>query len=222
MENDKKLYNKNSRSLEYFLNQSKNPQMLLRWSRHFILTIVPHEYFLLDHSCNDLKLLFPDFSLRILSLLEKYSEIVPKDVPGFFETFRSNKRQYKMYSEGHSSVKSYGMHYYGLAVDIINFKNGLPRWNLDYDTLIRLANQIGITSLRPFEDCHFQFIPVTSQNDWREFARYLTLCIQDLLNVKQDGIIGVHTQGQVIVNYHRLNTYFNDIDKLLKKNYVNN
>jgi hypothetical protein len=154
--------------------------------------------------------------------LEKYSEIIPKDVPGFFETFRSNKRQYKMYSQGHSNVKSYGMHYYGLAVDIINFKNGLPRWNLDYDTLIRLANQINITSLRPFEDCHFQFIPISAQNDWREFARHLTLCIQDLLNVEQDGIIGLHTQGQVIINYDRLNTYFNDIDKLLKKNYVNN
>ena len=216
MSKEKALYNKRSRSLSYFLNMSHNPHMLLRWSEHFILKIVPHESFLKDELCNDSTLLFPDFAVRVLSVLEKYRETVPSDVPAFFETFRSNKRQYRYYQEGNTKVKGYGMHYYGLAVDLINYKNNRIKWNLNYNKLIEYGNSVGLTNLRPYEDCHFQFIPVDKQNDWREFARYLTLIVQDLVNVQQDGIIGIHTQSQVVVNHDRLIEYFNSQKSLIK------
>lgn len=222
MENQNKLYNKRSRSLEYFLLQSKNPSMLLRWCRHFILNIASSEAFLENDIQNHADYLFPDFRVKIFQILEKYNEININHQPGFFETFRSNKRQYEMYQKGTSKIKSYGMHFYGIAVDIISFKNNRPSWSLDYDTLIRLGNQINITNLRPFEDCHFQFIPVSSQNDFREFARNLTYIVQDLLNVKQDYYIGPITQGQILINHSRLAEYFNDIEKLIQKSYGTN
>lgn len=217
MENVSDLYNKKSKSLCFYLKESKNPFMLLRWSKHFILNLAANEAFLQDDIQNSADFLFPDFKLKLLQILEKYSEIEPADVPAFFETFRSNKRQFYLFQNGKTKIKSYGMHYYGIAVDLINFKNNLVRWSLNYDEIIRLAKLNGLTSLRPFEDCHLQFIPVESQNAWRSFARNLTICIQDLVNVKTDGIIGPHTFGQILTNYKRLEYYFSETEKTLLK-----
>lgn len=221
MENAKKLYNKKMKHLSFYLCQTRNPSMLLRWSKHWILNVVTNESFLKNELCNSADFLFPDFKTKILQILEKYSESYPYDVPAFYETFRSNKRQYELYNRGVSKIKSYGMHYYGIAVDLINYKNGLIRWNLVYDLIFELANLNNVTSLRPYEDCHLQFIPVDSQNQWRSYARNLTMVIQDLVNTKIDGIIGAHTFGQILINNDRITDYFNDCDKIIKKGFNN-
>ena len=221
MENPKKLYNKKMKHLSFYLGQSRNPAMLLRWSKHWLLNVVSNETFLRNDLCNKFDFLFLDFLIKIMQILEKYTETFPNDVPCFFETFRSNKRQFELFSACKSKVKSYGMHYYCLAVDLVNFKNGLVRWNLNYDKIFELANLNGVYSLRPYEDCHLQFIPVSSQNDFRNYARNMTMCIQDLLNVKIDGIIGFHTHSQVIINNDRIEAYLNETENIISRGFNN-
>jgi hypothetical protein len=211
METMKKLFSKNYKPLEYFLKQSKNPAMLLRYSRHYILTMAINESFLKNDICNDDVMLFPDFKLKICAMLDFYHKDHLADVPAFFETFRSNKRQFELFNQGATIVKSYGMHFYGIAVDLINFKNGLIKWNLDYKALLKIGNDIALTNLTPFELCHFQFIPVNMQNDWRAYTNNLTRCIQDLLNCKIDGSLGAITQGAILFDAERLKDYFDSI-----------
>lgn len=222
MDESKKLYHKNSRELSYFLLQSKNPMMLLRWCRHFFCRLVPDECFLSKEPINELELLFPDFQARIIAVFSKYKELVMHDIPAFYETYRSNVRQYQLFFAGKSQVKSYGMHYYGIACDCINFKNHIPKWNLNYDILLELASKVGLYNLRPYEECHLQFIPVDKQNDWRSFARSATLCMQDLINVRMDGVIGAKTQGGILFNLERFHVYFNELEERIKNHDTNN
>lgn len=211
MEEKKLLYTKQCRPLQFFLKQSKNPAMLLRYARHFILTMAISDSFFTRNVCNYSYLLFPDFMQKILSIMEFYSRNRPIDIVGFFETYRSNERQLQVYNAGASKVKAFGMHYYGIAVDIINFKNHIPRWNLDYNILVKAVQDIGLTSLRPYEDCHVQFIPVSMQDDWRDFTNNLTKIVQDLLNCKVDGKLGPITVGAILLSEDRLRDYFDSI-----------
>jgi hypothetical protein len=212
METMKQLISKSYKPLSYFLKQSKNPAMLLRYARHYILTMAINESFLKNDICNDDVMLFPDFRLKIICMLDYYKKDHVADIPAFFETYRSNSRQYSLYSSGASKVKSFGMHYFGLAVDLVNYKNGLIKWSLDYKALLKIGNDIGLTNLTPFELCHFQFIPVSMQNDFRSFVNNLTKVIQDLLNCKIDGSLGPITQGAILFDVERLKDYFDSID----------
>lgn len=212
METINKLYCKQTRGLPYFLKQSKNPAMLLRWARHFILTMAINDSFLKNSICNDVEMLFPDFQLRLFSCLDYYQTKQPNDISGYFETYRSNQRQYTVYSSGASQVKSYGMHFFGLAADVINFKNHIPKWNLNYNILIKAFQDVGLYSLRPYEDCHVQFIPTSMQNDFRAFANHTIKITQDLLNCKVDGTLGKITQGAILLDIERLKIYFDEID----------
>lgn len=216
MVQSKKLYPKNYRSLYAILKESKNPMMLLRWLNHFFLFLAVQPHFLRSDLCNHEEFLFIDFKNKILSLLESYNKIHPEHMIGFYETFRSNKRQAFLFQSGVTKKLKYGMHYFGIAVDLVRFQFNKPQWTLDYDLLIKNGVSIGLTNLTPYEQCHFQFIPVNMQNDFITFAKHSICCIQDLLNCKVDGDLGPITQGQIIINSERLSVYFSDLEKELK------
>lgn len=60
-----------------------------------------------------------------------------------FETFRSQARQAQLFSQGASTLKTVGVHHYGLACDIVKSVDGEPSWKGDFAFLGKLAHQIG-------------------------------------------------------------------------------
>lgn len=216
MDNQKNLYVKKSLPLLSYLCMSKNPFMLLRWSKHFILKIVTNECFFEMKPCRITDLLFPDFYLKVCQLKEFYEKLYTEQKIGFFETFRSESRQHYLFGNNVTRINSLGMHHFGLACDFVKVLNNNFYWLLDYDALRKAGNEIGLTNLYPFESCHFQFIPCHMQTNWRIFYVNLVRIVQDLLNCKIDGKLGKITQGAILLNVERLESYFLSVEKELK------
>jgi hypothetical protein len=58
---------------------------------------------------------------------------------GVFETFRSKQRQRQLYEEGHTKLKTVGVHHYGLACDLVRRYKGKFNWELDHSVVGQLA-----------------------------------------------------------------------------------
>lgn len=217
MDEQKLLFVKKQKDISYLCNRTKNPMMLFRWCKHFYLTICNADELLSEFITRNCDFLFPDFRLKLDCLVEAYNQSQPKDVVAYFETFRSDKRQQYVYSTGASSRRKGSMHYYGFACDLVKYLNNKYIWTLDYTTLRSIARELPLFNLYPMEECHFQFIPCSMQNDFRDFANNTMLTIQDLFNVKKDAIIGSQTQFQLRINYQRLVDYFSQQESLIKK-----
>ena len=61
-----------------------------------------------------------------------------------FETFRSSARQIDLFNKGASTLKTVGVHHYGLACDIVRNINGEPSWKGDFGFLGKLAHSFGM------------------------------------------------------------------------------
>jgi hypothetical protein len=57
-----------------------------------------------------------------------------------FETFRSQARQAELFAKGASTLKTVGVHHYGLACDLVKDINGDPSWKGDFGFLGKLAH----------------------------------------------------------------------------------
>lgn len=210
------LYNKKTKSLSYFLGLCNYRLTLFDIIKHYFLKIVINDNYTLLNPCQNEELLFPEFHNRLKDILLTYSYHISDDKPCFFETFRSLSRQHHLFNQGVTKIRTYSMHHFGLAADIVNSKNKSYQWNLDYDILRRLAIQKELTVLN-WELCHFQFIPVSMQGVIIHVINESTKIIQDLINVQIDGIIGVKTISNLKINIDKLETYFNQQLLIIKK-----
>ena len=61
-----------------------------------------------------------------------------------FETFRSQARQEELFAQGATKLKKAGVHYYGLACDIVKSIGGDPSWKGDFSFLGALAREHGL------------------------------------------------------------------------------
>lgn len=62
-----------------------------------------------------------------------------------YESFRSRERQKQMFDQGVSQLKNVGVHYYGLAADLVPLINGEPNWDKwDFRHLGILARKHGL------------------------------------------------------------------------------
>jgi hypothetical protein len=61
-----------------------------------------------------------------------------------FESFRSQARQEELFAQGATKLKKAGVHYYGLACDIVKSIGGDPSWKGDFSFLGKLAREHGL------------------------------------------------------------------------------
>ncbi len=61
-----------------------------------------------------------------------------------FETYRSEDRQLALFNQGASTLKTVGVHHYGLACDLVKSINGEPSWKGDFGFLGKLAHANGM------------------------------------------------------------------------------
>lgn len=174
---------------------------LVKIAQHFISKIIPSDSFQINSPVRDLDLLYPGMKIKAEKLLKLCSESGKTNLNRFkvFESFRSAVRQRAMYESGTSQRKSNGMHWFGIAVDIVSFipyqnhaERGGWEWRGDYAKLTEFADDLGLTHLR-FEQCHFQYIPVSQQNDLVATVTNEVIHFQQNNGLKPDGIIGNKT-----------------------------
>ena len=120
--------------------------------------------------CRDMEILYPPMRTAV-ELMVGQAEKQGLRV-AVFETFRSAERQTQLYAQGHTLLKTNGMHHFGVAADIVFLdgdghftwpdKND-PRWQ----TLGHCGRLFGLFwggDWKGFRDCpHFQFIPGTTE-----------------------------------------------------------
>lgn len=116
---------------------------------------------------SDISVLYPKFTFLILKLFNSAHKEGLKIC--IFETYRSQERQLHLFNEGKTKLKKNGMHYFGVAVDIV-FRNerNHPVWQGDWEKLGSIGRKLGLYwggDWKSFKDYpHFQFIPAT-RND---------------------------------------------------------
>lgn len=85
-----------------------------------------------------------------------------------FEGWRSPRRQDFLYSKGRGSDKGQiitnkraweSWHQYGMAVDVVFFRDDQWDWNGEWDKVEAIFIKNGFTSLKPYERNHFQITP---------------------------------------------------------------
>jgi len=91
---------------------------------------------------NDLNMLAPTFRTKVEALLaESEKNNMPLMV---LETFRSRERQLQLYEAKATKLKTVGVHFYGLAADIVKCVNGEPSFKGDFSFLGKLAKEHGL------------------------------------------------------------------------------
>ncbi|MBN8572220.1 MAG: hypothetical protein J0M18_21560, partial [Ignavibacteria bacterium] len=90
-------------------------------AEHFIQKIITSDSFLLNQPIRDMNLLYPEMRVKIERLLAKCYESGKSNLKYFkvFESFRSASRQRAMYNDGTSQRATNGMHWFGIAADIV-------------------------------------------------------------------------------------------------------
>lgn len=210
------LFNKKTKSLSFYLNQSRMPEFLYEVGFNYIMNIcMSKEYHSLS-PVQDINFLIPSFRTKINEMLKTYEFHKPEHVAKPFETYRSFARQRHLYNSGASKIRNYSMHHYGLAVDLVNFAGKKWQWNLDYQELREYAKKKNITVLN-WEQCHFQAIEVGYQGVIIQFVDDVIRCIQDLVNIKIDGIVGPVSYSNFGINIDRIKYYFESQKKLKNK-----
>ena len=137
-------------------------------AEHYYKVIRTSDKFNTKSPCNDIDLLYPEFKEKIDTLISAYLEEHQTE-PYILETYRSNTMQLIYFNRGASKIRTNGMHHYGIAVDIVGKdKHGNIDWDvLDYEWLRHYAvKELGLTVLS-WELAHFQFIPVSKQQELR-------------------------------------------------------
>ena len=61
-----------------------------------------------------------------------------------YETYRSQARQLELFNNGATKLRQVGVHYYGLACDIVRAVGGEPSWKGDFSFLGELAHCTGL------------------------------------------------------------------------------
>jgi hypothetical protein len=170
---------------------------------HFFSKICLSDKYSFPGECKDPDLLFPPFLEKIKSVISEYNKYDYDHTVFIYESFRSNELQRIYFNRGSSQVRRYGMHFFGIAADLVHLedanKNGIQdkgefvSWKkLNYPLLQELGTGNGLTHLT-WETCHFQLIPVSYQQNLRSFVTAHVESFQQENNLVPDGEVGPKT-----------------------------
>ncbi|MBM4157599.1 MAG: hypothetical protein FJ216_02325 [Ignavibacteria bacterium] len=137
-------------------------------SNHYFTKIITAPCFDSKHGCNNTSLLFPDFYFLLTSAIGLYNEKFPESKIIITDTFRSNKFQSKLHSDGQSHYKSRSPHHFGLAAGIV-FSDGkkIDRTG-NYKHLFRCMREKGFYRVKQ-ERYNFQHISTGKFYELRKF-----------------------------------------------------
>jgi D-alanyl-D-alanine carboxypeptidase len=116
----------------------------------------------LDQPSRDLHLLYPRFAHKVgRAIIAANSAGFPVAV---FEAWRSPQRQDYLYAQGRTREGKIvtkaqawqSWHQYGVATDVALLVKGKWSWDFDPAKVAPFFTHEGLTSLAPFEQCHFQ------------------------------------------------------------------
>lgn len=150
--------------------------------------------------CNKAKYLYPFFYKKLVILKTNYDKLKLGNTIKIFESYRSPARQQKVYNDGASKIKSLGMHYFCVAVDIVFFKNNIISWKGDYNKLWELGKKLLMQPVSTSDLCHFQYIRVDEQKPIRTIYKRIITVFQQLSELIPDGVLGPKTHTKLIQN----------------------
>ena len=158
-------------------------------AEHFCRNIVTSDYFLSNAQCNYVPLLYPPLREKVNMIIDAVKDLHS------FETYRSNVRQRQLYFQGASKIKKWGMHFVGLACDIV-FKNKYGwTWDGNYKKVVQMRNIVGLYGCGKWDLAHVQFIPVWRQRYLRNAVRQTVIKYQRLSGTSTDGDPGSKTHA---------------------------
>ena len=157
-------------------------------AEHFCKVIITSDSYLRNSRCSDPKLLYPP--------LLKTAIQVCAQVPNLhiFETYRSNVRQGDLFRQGFSKCRQFGMHYYGIAVDLVFKDGGGWTWDGDYKTVRKLYKENGLVVLGSWDLAHAQVPEVSQQASLRLCVKQKIQHYQRICEITADGDAGPKTQ----------------------------
>jgi hypothetical protein len=170
---------------------------------HFFSKICLSENYLSSAVCNNPELLYNPFLQKIKNVIAEYNKYDYDHTVFIYEAFRSNELQHIYFNRGSSQIRRYGMHYFGIAADLVHLedkdsdgqldKGEFVSWKkLNYPLLQELGNNQSLTHLT-WETCHFQLIPVSLQQNLRNFVSAQVASFQKDNNLVPDGDPGPKT-----------------------------
>ena len=169
-------------------------------AEHFCKEIVTSDYFLGNGRCNYMPLLFPELRDKVNEIVDSISNLFP------FETYRSNVRQAFVYHQGFSKIRQNGMHFYGVACDVVFKDGGGWTWDGNYKAVVNKRDNVGLYGCGKWDLAHVQLIPVWRQRYLRNAVTSKIIHYQRLSGTYADGIPGPKTQKA-------FRTYFNKLIK---------
>ncbi|RXH57775.1 M15 family metallopeptidase [Granulicella sibirica] len=102
-------------------------------SNFFLDVIQPDPRFHSTTRIADMSLLEPVTRAAVLALINDAQTHGIALMP--FETYRSQERQQMLFDQGASTLKTVGVHHYGLACDLVKNIGGEPSWKGDFSLL---------------------------------------------------------------------------------------
>ena len=171
--------------------------------KHFFSQICLSDNYFSPRICQNPNLLYPPFMNKLVNVSKEYNKYDQVNKVFAYETFRSNELQKVYFNRGASKVRRFGMHFFGIAADLVHLddkdgddvqdKGEFVSWEkLNYSLLQELSNAQDLTHLA-WETCHFQLIPVSLQQNLRNFVTAQVVSFQQDNNLIPDGDVGPKT-----------------------------
>ncbi len=169
-------------------------------TKHYLNMLLPDGDFLNINPVRNPALLYEPFAELMESLKTKAMAALGYDFM-FTETYRSNTLQKYYYNQGLSKIPANGMHHYGIAADTMFIRNNVATYKGDYAKLHTLYESLGgpdLGNLESWDAGHFQFIPISEQNELRGWVADGVEKFQRDYGLTVDGIPGPVTHNKAI------------------------
>ena len=158
------------------------------YAEHFCKKIVTSNEYFNNGVHGNPNLLFPTLKAKADEVCSEVDNLF------IFETYRSNERQKDLHSKGWSKIEQYGMHYYGIAVDLVFKDDGKWTWDGDYKTVREKYKEKGLIVLGSWDMAHAQMVTVSQQSNLRNTVRKTVMDYQAQCGLRADGDAGIKTQ----------------------------
>ena len=158
------------------------------YAEHFCKKIVTSKEYLNNGVHRNPDLLFPTLRTKADEICNEVNDLC------IFETYRSNVRQLQLYNSRASKIKQFGMHYYGIAVDLVFKDIHGWTWDGDYQTVRRKYKERGLVVLGSWDLAHCQMVTVSEQNKLRKVVQLTVMKYQTQCGLRADGDAGIKTQ----------------------------
>jgi len=158
------------------------------YAEHFCKKIVTSNEYFNNGVHRNSDLLFPTIKTKAEEICSEVNDL------HIFETYRSNVRQLQLYNNGSSKIKQFGMHFYGIAVDLVFRDIHGWTWDGDYKTVRRKYKERGLIVLGSWDMAHAQMVTVSQQSNLRNTVRKTVMDYQAQCGLRADGDAGIKTQ----------------------------